>query len=116
MRHGFAEQSSSKWRLQRSGRSMNISLEQIIVWFVVGAIAGSLAGMVVKRTKRGFGRFSNLGIGLVGALVGGVLFRLLRLDLGLGVISVSLEDIVAAFVGSIVFLIFLRWIKRRRLA
>lgn len=94
---------------------MNISLEQIIVWFVVGAIAGSLAGLVVKRTKQGFGRFTNLGIGLVGALIGGVLFRLLRIDLGLGVISVSLEDIVAAFVGSIVFLILLRWIRKRRL-
>lgn len=94
---------------------MNISLDQIIVWLVVGAIAGSLAGLVVKRTKQGFGRFTNLGIGLVGALIGGVLFRVLRIDLGLGVISVSLEDIVAAFVGSIVFLILLRWIRKRRL-
>ena len=73
---------------------MNISLDQIIVWLVIGAIAGSLAGLVVKRTREGFGRFSNLGIGLVGALVGGLLFRGLVIDLGLGAISVSLEDIV----------------------
>jgi uncharacterized membrane protein YeaQ/YmgE (transglycosylase-associated protein family) len=92
---------------------MNVSLEQIIVWFVVGAIAGSLAGLVVKRTKQGFGRFGNLGIGLVGAVVGGLLFRLLRIDLGLGVISVSLEDIVAAFAGAILFLIVLRWVRKR---
>jgi len=92
---------------------MNVSLEQIIVWFVVGAIAGSLAGLVVKRTKQGFGRFGNLGIGLVGAVVGGLLFRLLRIDLGLGVFSVSLEDIVAAFAGAILFLIVLRWVRKR---
>lgn len=93
---------------------MSISLQQIIVWLVVGTIAGSLAGMIVKRSKQGFGHFTNLGIGLVGAVVGGFLFWLLGIDLGLGNISVSLEDIVAAFVGSIVFLILLRWIRKAR--
>jgi len=93
---------------------MSISLQQIIVWLLVGAIAGSLAGMIVKRSRQGFGRFTNLGIGLVGAVVGGFLFWLLGIDLGLGDISVSLEDIVAAFLGSIVFLVLLRWAKRAR--
>jgi len=93
---------------------MSISLQQIIVWFVVGAIAGSLAGLIVKRKRQGFGRFTNLGIGLAGAVVGGFLFWLLGIDLGLGDISVNLEDIVAAFIGSIVFLILLRWIRKSR--
>ncbi len=93
---------------------MSISLQQIIVWLVIGAIAGSLAGMIVKRSKQGFGRFTNLGIGLVGAVVGGFLFWLLGIDLGLGNISVSLEDIVAAFAGSIVFLVLLRWVRKSR--
>ena len=92
---------------------MNISLDQIIVWLLVGAIAGTLAGAMVKRSKKGFGIFSNLGIGLVGALIGGLLFRLFRLDLGLGSISISLEDIVAAFVGSILFLIVLRLFRKK---
>ena len=60
---------------------MNISLDQIIVWLLIGAIAGTLAGAMVKRSKKGFGVFSNLGIGLVGALIGGALFRLFDLDL-----------------------------------
>ena len=90
-----------------------IPLTQIIVWLIVGAIAGSLAGLIVKRTKQGFGRFTNLGIGLVGALIGGLLFRLVGIDLGLGAISVSLEDIVAALLGSVIFLIILRLMKRR---
>ena len=49
---------------------MDISIDQLIVWFVIGAIAGSLAGLIVKRTKEGYGRFGNLGVGLVGAVVG----------------------------------------------
>ena len=92
---------------------MNGFWDQIIVWFVVGAIAGSLAGLVAKRNKKGYGRFTNLGIGLVGAVVGGFLFRILRIDLGLGSISVSLEDIIAAFVGAILFLVVLRWWNKR---
>ena len=89
-------------------------MTQIIVWLIVGAIAGSLAGLMVKRTKQGFGKATNLGIGLVGAIIGGLLFRLLGIDLGLGAISVSLEDIVAALLGSIVFLILLRFLRKRK--
>ena len=92
---------------------MNISLDQIIVWLLIGAIAGTLAGAMVKRSKKGFGVFSILGIGLVGALIGGALFRLFRLDLGLGSISISLEDIVAAFAGSVLFLIALRLLRKK---
>ena len=92
---------------------MNITLDQIIVWLLIGAIAGTLAGAMVKRSKKGFGVFSNLGIGLVGALIGGALFRLFRLDLGLGSISISLEDIVAAFAGSVLFLIALRLLRKK---
>ena len=92
---------------------MNITPDQIIVWLIIGAIAGSLAGLVVKRRRKGFGVLANLGIGLGGAFIGGFLFQLFRLDLGLGSISISLEDIVAAFAGSLLFLLVLRWVRRR---
>jgi uncharacterized membrane protein YeaQ/YmgE (transglycosylase-associated protein family) len=46
-----------------------MTLSQVIVWLVVGALAGYFTGIVVKRTKEGFGHFTNLGIGLVGALI-----------------------------------------------
>jgi uncharacterized membrane protein YeaQ/YmgE (transglycosylase-associated protein family) len=35
-------------------------------------------------TKRGFGLWANVGFGMVGAVVGGLIFRLLDIDLGLG--------------------------------
>lgn len=92
---------------------MRITLQQVVVWLVIGAIAGSLAGLMVKRSRQGFGRFANLGLGLVGAFIGGAIFRVFNIDLGLGAISVSLEDIVAAFLGAIFFLLILRWIRKR---
>jgi len=90
---------------------MNITLTDLLVWAIVGMIAGSLAGIVVKRKKEGFGRYGNLGIGLVGALIGGFLFNLLRIDLGLQNVTISLQDIVSAFVGSLLFLIALFYVR-----
>ncbi len=96
---------------------MEVTISDLLVWLIVGLLAGSLAGLLVKRSKRGFGRLANLGLGLVGAVVGGFLFDLLRIDLGLANISISLQDIVAALVGSLLFLIALyfmnNWYRNR---
>ena len=83
---------------------MNITFSQILVWLIVGALAGSFTGMLVKGSKKGFGIYTNLGIGLVGALLGGLLFKLFNINLGLGAIAVSFEDLIAASVGSLIFL------------
>jgi uncharacterized membrane protein YeaQ/YmgE (transglycosylase-associated protein family) len=93
---------------------MNITIDQLIVWLLVGALAGSVVGMLVKRTKKGFGHIINLGIGLVGALIGGFLFDLFNLDLGLGQIAISFEDIVAALIGSLIFLLIVFLIRKKQ--
>ena len=80
------------------------SFDQVIVWIIVGLIGGSLAGLLITWEKQGLGWVRNLGLGLAGALVGGVLFRLLGLFPDLDKISVSLRDIVAAVVGSFIVL------------
>ena len=90
---------------------MSITLAKLIVWVVVGLIAGSLASAVVTWKWSGLGRWTCLGVGLVGALIGGVLFGLFNIFPGLEAISVSLRDIVSAFVGSLIFLLIL-WIVR----
>lgn len=94
---------------------MNITLAKVIVWLIVGGLAGSFAGMLVKRTKEGFGRWTNFGIGLVGAIVGGALFNLLKIDLGLlGELTISFDELIAAFVGSLIFLLVVWAIRKWR--
>ena len=95
---------------------MGITIGNVIGWLVAGILAGSLTGTVVKRSREGFGRLGNIGIGLVGALIGGSLFQIFNINIGnLAAISVSLQDLVAAFIGSLVFLVVV-WLIRRQLA
>lgn len=89
------------------------SIDQLIVWIIVGLVGGSLAGLLVRRERKGFGMARNLSIGLIGALVGGLLFRLFGLFRGLDKVAISLRDVVAAFVGSLLVLAAL-WIWQRR--
>ena len=91
------------------------SLDQIVVWIIVGLIGGSVAGRLIAWDRRGFGLMRNLAVGLVGALIGGLVFRLFGLLPDLDKVSISLRDVVAAFAGSLVVLAALwawqRWKK-----
>jgi uncharacterized membrane protein YeaQ/YmgE (transglycosylase-associated protein family) len=88
------------------------SIDQLIVWIVVGLISGGLVSRVIAWDRHGFGTWRNLGLGLAGALIGGLLFRLFGWLPGLDRIAVSLRDIVAAVVGSLIVLVAI-WIWRR---
>ena len=81
-----------------------VSLTQFVVWIIVGLLGGSIAGLIIRRERRGFGVSRTLGLGLVGALVGGLLFWLLGLFPGLDSVRISLRDVVAAIVGSFLVL------------
>ena len=78
--------------------------------------------MLVTRRKEGFGRVLNLGIGLAGAVIGGLLFKLLRINLGLlAQITVGAQQVVAGIVGSLIFLAVVwivrtQWAKRKAAA
>jgi uncharacterized membrane protein YeaQ/YmgE (transglycosylase-associated protein family) len=88
------------------------SIDQLIVWAVVGLIGGGLASRIITWDREGYGWFRNLGLGLAGALIGGLLFRLFGWFPNLDKIAVSLRDIVAAVVGSLIVLLAL-WIWKR---
>jgi uncharacterized membrane protein YeaQ/YmgE (transglycosylase-associated protein family) len=88
------------------------SLAQFIVWIVMGLMGGSLAGFLITRERKGFGFVRNMGLGLAGAIVGGLLFRLLGILPDLDRISISLRDVVAAFIGSLIVLAAI-WLWQR---
>ena len=88
------------------------SFAQVVVWVIIGLLGGSLAGLMIKWDRKGFGVLQNLGLGLAGALVGGFLFRILGLFPELDKVAISLRDVVAAVVGSLILLAGL-WLWQR---
>lgn len=78
-----------------------MTLGKFIVLMIVGSLAGTLAGRVTTWSKTGFGRWINLAVGMIGALVGNLLFWMLHIDLGLGDLQITGNDLVAAFAGSL---------------
>ena len=84
-----------------------MTIGKLIVWLIVGGLAGTLAGRLVTFTREGFGFWANLGVGMVGAVVGGFLFDLFGIDFGLGELKITFENLISAFVGSL--LCILAW-------
>ena len=75
------------------------------LWFIlIGLAAGFLAGIVVKG--HGFGLLGNIIVGILGALLGGFLFKLLGLST-----TGKIGQLVCAFVGAIVLLFLLKFVK-----
>ena len=80
--------------------------EGISVWLIIGAIAGWLAGQLVKGG--GFGLIGDIVVGIVGALIGGWLAGALGISIGSGFIA----SIITAVIGAVILLVILRAIKR----
>jgi uncharacterized membrane protein YeaQ/YmgE (transglycosylase-associated protein family) len=91
-----------------------VNIGQIIVWIIVGGFAGTLAGRAVTLKRQGLGRWTNLVVGMAGAMIGGELFRLFRIDFGLGELKVTFEDLIAAFLGSLLVIFAWRIIARTK--
>jgi uncharacterized membrane protein YeaQ/YmgE (transglycosylase-associated protein family) len=87
---------------------------QVIVWLIVGGLAGALVGAIVTGKRSGYGFWTNLLIGLGGALLGGLVFHAFKIDLGLGQIAFRLEDLVAAVLGCFVVVVLLKFLRKRR--
>jgi uncharacterized membrane protein YeaQ/YmgE (transglycosylase-associated protein family) len=83
-----------------------MAVEGILVAIVIGAIAGWLAGQIVRGA--GFGLVGNIVVGIIGALVAGWLFPALGLTLGGGWIGA----ILAASAGAIIVLVVLSLVRR----
>jgi uncharacterized membrane protein YeaQ/YmgE (transglycosylase-associated protein family) len=80
----------------------------LLSWIVVGAIAGWLAGLVVKGT--GFGLLGDIIVGVVGGLLGGFLASQL-FNMPDAVNGFNLTSIVVAFLGAVVVLFVIRLLR-----
>jgi len=87
----------------------------MLTWIMVGIVAGGLAGALVPA-RAPIGLVGVMACGVLGALVGGILFSALHITAlnFLDQIKISLLDIVVAFIGAVIVLVVVSLIFHRR--
>ena len=81
-------------------------VESVIAWLIVGAIAGWLAGLIVKGF--GFGLLGNIVVGIVGAVIAGFILPRLGIGLGVGIVAA----IINAVIGAVILLVIIGLVRR----
>lgn len=83
-----------------------MGIESLLIFLLIGALAGWLAGVVVAGY--GFGLIGNIVVGIVGAFVAGLIFPRFGLVLGAGFVGAVLP----ATIGAIILLVILGLVRR----
>lgn len=83
-----------------------MDIKAIIIFLVVGGVAGWLAGLLMKGRNQGL--LVNLIVGIIGAILGGWLFGALGVHIGHGIVS----NIITALIGAIVLLALVKLIRK----
>jgi uncharacterized membrane protein YeaQ/YmgE (transglycosylase-associated protein family) len=81
-------------------------IESLLILIIVGAVAGWLAGVIVKGF--GFGLVGNIVVGIIGALIATWLFPRLGISIGGGIISA----IISATLGAVILLFVISLVRR----
>jgi uncharacterized membrane protein YeaQ/YmgE (transglycosylase-associated protein family) len=83
-----------------------MDLVTILVFLLIGAIAGWLAGLIVRGG--GFGLIGDIVVGIIGAFIAGLILPRIGVSLGGGVLGA----ILGATIGAVILLLIVRIVKR----
>ncbi len=85
-------------------------LLDIVLWILFGALAGWIASKIMK-TDAQMGAVANIIVGIIGAFVGGFLFRMLT---GTAVEGFNLVSLIVAIIGAVILLAIVKAFTSRR--
>lgn len=83
-----------------------MGIESLVIFLVIGAVAGWLAGIIIKGF--GFGLIGNIVVGIVGAFVAGFVLPRLGISIGSGILGA----IIHATIGAVLLLFVIKLVKR----
>jgi uncharacterized membrane protein YeaQ/YmgE (transglycosylase-associated protein family) len=83
-----------------------VDVQTLLVFLIVGAVAGWLAGVIVKG--HGFGLVGNIIVGIIGAFLAGWLLPMLGIAIGGGIVAA----IINALIGAVILLVIIGFIRR----
>ena len=84
-----------------------MTIEDFIIWLVIGGVAGWLAGLVVKGY--GLGLIGNIAVGIAGAIIAGWLLP----HIGFVLLGGILAKILNAVIGAVILLLAIGLFHRR---
>ena len=79
----------------------------ILAWIVLGLIAGFVGSKIVNKSGEGF--ILDISLGIVGAVVGGYIFRFFGAS---GVTGLNIYSLIVAVIGAVVLLVIYHAVKR----
>jgi uncharacterized membrane protein YeaQ/YmgE (transglycosylase-associated protein family) len=82
-----------------------MDIQSVLIFLLIGAIAGWLAGILMRG--RGFGLVGNMVVGVIGAILGGILFGLL------GIATGGLPGAIATATAGAVLLLFIAGLLKK---
>jgi uncharacterized membrane protein YeaQ/YmgE (transglycosylase-associated protein family) len=85
----------------------------IIIWILVGALAGWVASMIMK-TDAEMGALANIIAGIVGAFVGGWVVSLFGVTVPAG--QLNIPSILTAILGAVIVIAIVKAVRGRRVA
>jgi uncharacterized membrane protein YeaQ/YmgE (transglycosylase-associated protein family) len=102
--------------------NLNISFANLVMWIIVGGVAGWLASLAVRGS--GLGLLGDIAVGIIGAFLGGLVLSWLlpgvyAITGGFsgfsGFSGFTLGSLIVAFVGAVILLLVARLFTARRL-
>jgi uncharacterized membrane protein YeaQ/YmgE (transglycosylase-associated protein family) len=83
-----------------------MTLNSILVWVIVGGVAGTIADWLVSGVR--LGCLGTVIVGIIGAFIGAWLLGMLNVSIGTGIVN----DIITASIGAVVLLLGARLLRR----
>lgn len=83
-----------------------MDITSLLIFLLIGAVAGWLAGLIMKGF--GFGLIGNIVVGIIGAFIAGLLLPLAGVAIGGGIIG----SIISATIGAVILLFIVGLVKR----
>lgn len=98
------EQVQTLWQRIDEKRLKNRTPDEIVAMVICGALVG---GLLYRFGKRG--QVMSIVLGLIGAFIGGIIANIAQINLGLGPILITYEELLFSLLGGVVLIVAARW-------